>query len=108
MKMAQTRHRRRGESGLVQRVRARLADLPVAGVPSIVVGVSGGVDSLALAGVLAELSRQGALTAVAVHVDHRLRPESGDEQGYVAEQVEHLGIEFEIGIGADRRFQRGI
>ncbi len=90
----QTVHRRSGESGLVQRVRARLAALPIAGVPSLVVGVSGGVDSLALAGVLAELARQEVVTVVAVHVDHRLRPESGDEQVKVAEQVRALGIEF--------------
>jgi len=91
----QTGHRRSGESGLVQRVRARLAALPIDGVPSLVVGVSGGIDSLALAGVLAELSRQEVVTVVAVHVDHGLRPESGDEQVEVADQARALGIEFQ-------------
>ena len=89
-----TGHRRGGESGLVQRVRARLVSLPIAGVPSLVVGVSGGVDSLALAGVLAELARQQIVTVVAVHVDHRLRPDSGEEQGKVAAQVHTLGLAF--------------
>lgn len=93
MKTSQS-HRRHGESGLVQRVRARLAALPITGRPSIVAGVSGGVDSLALAGVLAALSRKGALAVLAVHVDHRLRPDSGEEQGHVAEQMKVLGIDF--------------
>ncbi len=94
MTRSQTGHRRNGESGLVQRVRARLAALPIAGVPVIVVGVSGGIDSLALAGVLAELDRQKAVRVVAVHVDHRLRPASVAEQDHVAGQVRALGIEF--------------
>jgi tRNA(Ile)-lysidine synthase len=46
---------------------------------TVVVGVSGGPDSLALLGVLRELGH----VVVVAHLDHRLRPESGVEAEFV-------------------------
>lgn len=83
-----------GESGLVQRVRARLRAAPVAPPLSVVVGFSGGPDSLALLAVLATLARRGHAMVTAVHVDHGLRPGSAAEQRLVAEQVTALGVPF--------------
>jgi tRNA(Ile)-lysidine synthase len=60
----------------------------------VVVGVSGGPDSLALLHVLAALGRK----LIAVYVDHGLRPaETGQEAQIVREHAENLKISWEIG-----------
>jgi tRNA(Ile)-lysidine synthase len=60
----------------------------------IVVGVSGGPDSLCLLDVL---SRWGAELVVA-HLDHRLRDESASEAAFVQEIAQSYGLHFELGI----------
>lgn len=69
---------------------------PLGGGTPILVGLSGGADSLALA--LAAID-WGARTGGAVHtltVDHGLRPESAAEAEGVAEQARTLGARAEI------------
>jgi tRNA(Ile)-lysidine synthase len=75
-------------------LRARLVGLddPAAPVTApVVVGCSGGPDSTALLAVAAELGLQ----PIAVHVDHGLRPESGDEARVVAAHAAALGAELD-------------
>ncbi len=57
---------------------------------TLVCGVSGGADSLAL---LILASRSGA-AVTAVHVDHGLRAGSADEAGVVAEAARRFGVAF--------------
>ncbi len=52
------------------------------------------MDSLGTAAVLAHLARQGLMDVTAVHVDHRMRPGSDDEQRLVAAQAEDLHLPF--------------
>ena len=66
--------------------------LPKAG--RILVGVSGGADSLALLHILAVLRSEFSLTLVAAYVDHGLRPEETPaEWACVQEAASLLGIE---------------
>jgi len=58
--------------------------------PPVVVGCSGGPDSLALLAFAVD----AGLDPIAVHVDHGLRPESGDEAVFVAATAERLGARF--------------
>ncbi|MFC4639488.1 tRNA lysidine(34) synthetase TilS [Deinococcus hohokamensis] len=56
----------------------------------VVVGVSGGADSVAL---LRALMMAGA-RPVAVHLDHALRPDSAADARWVADLAEKLGVEY--------------
>jgi len=56
----------------------------------LLVGVSGGPDSLCLLHVLHELGYQ----VIAMHVNHRLRPEADEEALVVKQAAENLGVEF--------------
>jgi len=68
-------------------------ELPAAG-GRVLVGVSGGADSMALLQVLAALQGECALTLVAAYVDHGLRPdETPAEWACVREAARGLGIE---------------
>lgn len=69
----------------------------------IVVGVSGGADSLCL---LDMLSRSGVDLIVA-HLDHKLRPESGQEAGFVRSIAEDYSLPFELGEVEDVSFEDG-
>lgn len=61
----------------------------------LVVGVSGGADSLALLRALASLERQHPLRLTAAYVDHGLRPgESDAERELVRECAAGLGLSF--------------
>ena len=66
---------------------------PCAG-DTLVVALSGGADSVALADVLATLSRRKGFRLVAAHLDHGLRPESGEDVAFCASLSRSLGIEF--------------
>lgn len=67
---------------------AKAADDPV------VCGVSGGADSTALL----VLAVAAGLRAIAVHVDHQLRPQSGSEAEVVAELARLLGAGFRAAV----------
>ena len=59
---------------------------------SVVVGVSGGADSVALLTVLKELSDKYGLKLKAAHVNHGLRPEAAEEAGYVRRLCEEFDV----------------
>lgn len=60
----------------------------------VVAGVSGGPDSMALLGLLrAEAPRLGAALAVA-HLDHALRPRSGEDRDFVERAAAEAGLPF--------------
>jgi tRNA(Ile)-lysidine synthase len=61
----------------------------------IVVGFSGGRDSLALASALRWVKASLGVEPVLVHVDHRLRLSSGDEAKQAANLAESLDLEFQ-------------
>ncbi|MCY3905298.1 MAG: tRNA lysidine(34) synthetase TilS [Caldilineaceae bacterium] len=52
---------------------------------TVVVGVSGGADSVTLLHLLAGLREAWSIDLVAAHLDHGLRVESGDDAAFVAE-----------------------
>ncbi len=58
----------------------------------VVVGVSGGPDSVALLTVLAELAPSMGFSLNTAHVDHGLRPESGDDALFVRDICLDLGV----------------
>lgn len=59
---------------------------------ALVVAVSGGADSLALAAVTAFVARKSSWVARAVVIDHGLQPGSGDVAAEAASQVKALGL----------------
>jgi tRNA(Ile)-lysidine synthase len=59
----------------------------------VLVAVSGGGDSLVLLDVLVQLAEEEGISLRAVHVDHGLRPESGDEANFVEKVVGHYGLQ---------------
>ena len=60
----------------------------------VVVGVSGGPDSVCLLFLLHELTSELKLDLHAVHVNHMLRPEADDEERFVKDICLKLGISF--------------
>jgi tRNA(Ile)-lysidine synthase len=63
---------------------------------TVVVGVSGGPDSIALLYVLAKLAGELNFKLVAAYLDHGLRPyESGKEKDFVRLVISELGGSFE-------------
>ena len=64
---------------------------------AVVVGVSGGADSVALLDVLIRLAAPLRLTVQAAHLDHRLRPDSGEDAALVADLAGRLGVAVTLG-----------
>ncbi|MBO0711029.1 MAG: tRNA lysidine(34) synthetase TilS [Acetobacteraceae bacterium] len=72
---------------------ARMAALgPFEPAPRIAVAVSGGADSLALALLARDWSVARGGSVLGLVVDHRLRPESGDEARCTMARLAHIGI----------------
>jgi tRNA(Ile)-lysidine synthetase-like protein len=78
--------------GLEQRVLARLKALRLPPATRIVVGFSGGPDSLSLAAVLARVAPVARVQVSLVHVDHGLRPESAADARTCADLASQLGL----------------
>ena len=70
--------------------------MPCAG-DTLLVALSGGADSVALTDALATLSRIKGFRLVAAHLDHGLRPESGDDVAFCASFCADLGIALRSG-----------
>ena len=66
----------------------------IAGGDLIIVGVSGGADSVCLLHILWRLSKQTTFRLIAVHVDHGVRAESTEDAAYVQKLCEELEIPF--------------
>jgi tRNA(Ile)-lysidine synthase len=64
---------------------------------TLVVGLSGGADSVALADVLATLRRRRGFRLVAAHLDHGLRPGSAADADFCAEVCRSLDLPFRRG-----------
>ncbi len=82
-------------TGLVATVRASLREL---GVPragdTVVVGLSGGADSVALLDCLAALRQADGFHVVAAHLDHGLRPDSAADAAFCASVCAALDVPF--------------
>jgi len=59
---------------------------------TLLVGVSGGADSIALLNVCHRQAPRLGLRLLAVHIDHRLRPESAQDAAFVAHACSELGV----------------
>jgi tRNA(Ile)-lysidine synthase len=81
---------------LLERVRQTIRDHDLAGPGTrVVIGLSGGSDSLALACLLRELNRTRELTVVGLaHFNHQLRAAADDEERFCAEFAASLGWAF--------------
>lgn len=73
---------------------AVFADLPI-GSP-VLLAVSGGPDSLALAASACYAARERAIRLYSLTVDHGIRPESAAEAAAVCQQLRAWGIEADI------------
>jgi tRNA(Ile)-lysidine synthase len=83
---------------LVTAIRVALRDLkPSWRGDTIVVGLSGGPDSVALLDGLASLASAGGYTLVAAHLDHALRPDSAEDVVFCAGLCQRLGVAFRSG-----------
>jgi tRNA(Ile)-lysidine synthase len=74
----------------------RDAALPASG-ETIVVGLSGGADSVALTDALATLRRRRGFRLVAAHLDHGLRPDSPDDAAFCQVLCDALDVPFRAG-----------
>ncbi|MCL6576390.1 tRNA lysidine(34) synthetase TilS [Kyrpidia sp.] len=66
----------------------------------VVVAVSGGVDSMVAMDLIGQLSGALGFSVVVCHVDHRMRPESEDEQRFVEAEAVRRGLTFH-GVAVD-------
>jgi tRNA(Ile)-lysidine synthase len=64
---------------------------------TLVVGLSGGKDSVALTDALASLRRRRGFRVVAAHLDHGLRPGSAQDAAFCAALCERLDVPFRAG-----------
>lgn len=81
--------------GLEQRVLAGWRKFSPQPSSLVVVGFSGGPDSLALAAVLAKIAPLGGPEPLLVHVDHAWRPDSAAEQEQASTLARSLDLPFE-------------
>ena len=75
--------------------------LRAAGMPprssTVVMGLSGGADSVALLDALASLRRRRGFRVLAAHLDHALRPGSADDAAFCAEVCRSLDVPLRVG-----------
>jgi tRNA(Ile)-lysidine synthase len=90
--------RPKGSGSLRDRVARNLVErCGVTAGSRLLVGVSGGCDSVALLRLLCELAPSLRLTLVVAHFDHRLRPDSAADAEFVLELAQGLGLEVHVG-----------
>lgn len=63
----------------------------------MILGLSGGADSIALFHVLYELRSILGINISVAHFDHRLRPESSDQASQLAKYIEQFDVNFYLG-----------
>ncbi|MDY6796916.1 MAG: tRNA lysidine(34) synthetase TilS [Actinomycetota bacterium] len=59
---------------------------------TVLLAVSGGADSLVLMDVMVQIAGEEQVYLEVVHIDHGLRPESGDEADFVRNAAGHYGL----------------
>jgi tRNA(Ile)-lysidine synthetase-like protein len=75
----------------------------------VIVAVSGGADSVCLLHALVQLAGAWGLALHVAHIDHRLRPQSGEDSRFVAELAAQYGLPLHVtrldpaALRADRR-----
>ena len=89
------RARRQTPDGFEQRLLARARNIELASRDRIVVGFSGGRDSLALAAALRWVQSSLGIELALIHIDHRLRASSTEEATRAASLAKSLGLEFQ-------------
>lgn len=77
---------------MLSRVEKALSAINLTNEKPLVVGVSGGADSLCLLHLLAQLS----FPLVAAHLDHGLRVESGDDADFVREYANEMELPVQV------------
>ena len=82
--------------GIVQRLRRTLSNADLGDHPHVLVGFSGGADSLALLVALRALERIDLVQLTAVHVDHGVRETSEGEARQVMALADGLGVRCEL------------
>lgn len=60
----------------------------------VVIGLSGGPDSVFLLNFLSSLARLGHIEVIAAHLDHEWRPESGKDEEFCRNLTTKLGIKY--------------
>jgi tRNA(Ile)-lysidine synthase len=73
---------------------------------TLLVGFSGGKDSVALITLLQELQKSFPLTVIAAYFNHSLRPDAKEEENWVRAFCEDRNIELHIGSRDLHRFSR--
>ncbi len=63
---------------------------------TVVVAVSGGCDSVALLRAMLALKTSGAGRVCAAHLNHQLRPEADEDERFVVELCQRLGVKCEV------------
>jgi len=82
---------------VIKRVRETLRYWPMfEGGGLILLAVSGGGDSLVLLDVMVQLAEEEGLGLRVLHVDHGLRPESGEDALFVSEVAAHYGLPCDV------------
>lgn len=82
------------EDSLFQRCRRRLRDATTE--DRVLVGFSGGLDSSVLVDLLDRLQPRAGPRVELVHVDHRMRPDSGGDATFCAEQARRRGLDLAV------------
>src|SRR5258706_6585470 len=72
---------------------------------TIIVGFSGGPDSVCLLHLLAQLKEKMNLKLIAAHLDHGWRKESQTDAVWCQQFCQNLGIEFTSSTPSDLNFQ---
>ena len=62
----------------------------------VVIGVSGGPDSMTLLNVLNNLKEKLGIKIYVAHINHMIREEADEETEYVKEFCEKIGVDFFI------------
>ncbi|MCP1102571.1 tRNA(Ile)-lysidine synthase [Aequitasia blattaphilus] len=72
----------------------------------VVIGLSGGPDSICLFSVLLELRKELNLTLVAVHINHGIREEAGEDEKFVKILCEENQVLFKVFHEDVKKYQR--
>lgn len=91
---------------LVATTAAQLRDIDVGA--SVIVGCSGGADSLALTAACGALTRSGRLRASAIVVDHQLQPGSDRVAATAVDQCRELGVASVASVTVDVDLTAGV